>query len=191
LTVDTKAEKRLKRTIAIVKAYPLVLLVIGIVMNLFIFGVNPVAVSLPSAEIIGALFIAAILLTINHTWLMTTTALTRARFKIHSTPEEWSASGTSPENVPKDGLIELERRHNAHRNTTENTIYFILLALVLVLISPTASATQVWIVGFAVSRLGYTYGYLAGKDGARYIFMSLSLLAMYGIASYLAISLVL
>lgn len=191
MTVDTKAEKRLKRTIAIVKAYPLVLLVIGIVMNLFIFGVNPVAVSLPSAEIIGALFIAAILLTINHTWLMTTTALTRARFKIHSTPEEWSASGTSPENVPKDGLIELERRHNAHRNTTENTIYFILLALVLVLISPTASATQVWIVGFAVSRLGYTYGYLAGKDGARYIFMSLSLLAMYGIASYLAISLVL
>jgi uncharacterized MAPEG superfamily protein len=191
LTVDTKAEKRLKRTIAIVKAYPLVLLVIGIVMNLFIFGVHPVAVSLPSAEIIGALFIAAILLTINHTWLMTTTALTRARFKIHSTPEEWSASGTSPENVPKDGLIELERRHNAHRNTTENTIYFILLALVLVLISPTASATQVWTVGFAVARLGYTYGYLAGKDGARYIFMSLSLLAMYGSASYLAISLVL
>ena len=190
MTVDTKAEKQLKRTIAIVKAYPLILLVIGIVMNLYVFGVNPVAVSLPSAEIIGALFIAAILLTINHTWLMTTTALTRARFKIHSTPEEWAASGTSPEGVPKDGLSELERCHNAHRNTTENAIYFILLALVLILISPTASATQVWIVGFAVARLGYTYGYLAGRDGARYIFMSLSLLAMYGIASYLAISLV-
>ena len=189
--MDPKAEKQLKRTIAIVKAYPLILLVIGIVMNLYVFGVNPVAVSLPSAEIIGALFIAAILLTINHTWLMTTTALTRARFKIHSTPEEWAASGTSPEDVPKDGLSELERCHNAHRNTTENAIYFILLALVLVFISPTASATQVWIVGFAVARLGYTYGYLAGRDGARYIFMSLSLLAMYGIASYLAISLVL
>jgi hypothetical protein len=38
--------------------------------------------------------------------------------------------------------------------------------------------------------LGYTYSYLAGKDGARGLFMSLSLLAMYGIASYLVMSLV-
>lgn len=190
MTVDTKAEKQLQRTIAIVKAYPLILLVIGIVMNLFVFGVNPVAVSLPSAESIEALFIAAILLTVNHTWLMTTTALTRARFKIHSTPEEWAASRTSPDDISEEGRIELELRHNAHRNTTENTIYFILLALIFAFISPTAVAAQAWIVGFAIARLGYTYGYLTGKDGARYIFMSLSLLAMYGMASYLAISLV-
>ena len=116
-------------------------------------------------------------------------SLTRVRFKMHSTPEEWAASGTSAQDAPEEGLRELERRHNAHRNTTENTIYFIFLALVFVLVSPTTVAAQTWIVGFAVARLGYTYSYLAGKDSARGLFMTLSLLAMYGIASYLVISL--
>ena len=175
---------------AIVKTYPLGVLLIGVVLNLFVFGVNPAAVALPSAESIRALVIAAVLLAINHTWIMTTTELTRIRFKMYSTPEEWAASGTSRQDAPEEGLRELERRHNIHRNTTENTIYFILLALVFVLVSPTTVAAQAWIVGFAVARLGYTYSYLAGKDGARGLFMSLSLMAMYGIASYLVMSLV-
>ena len=175
---------------AIVKAYPLGLLFIGAVLNLFVFGVNPAAVALPSAGCIRALVIAAVLLVINHTWIMTTTELTRVRFKMYSTPEEWAASGTSPQDAPEEGLRELERRHNAHRNTTENTIYFILLAIVLVLVSPTTVAAQAWIVGFAVARLGYTFSYLAGKDAARGLFMSVSLLAMYGIVSYLVMSLV-
>jgi len=175
---------------AIVTAYPLGVLLIGVVLNLFVFGVNPAAVALPSAECIRALVIAAVLLAINHTWIMTTTELTRIRFKMYSTPEEWAASGTSRQDAPEEGLRELERRHNIHRNTTENTIYFILLALVFVLVSPTTVAAQAWIVGFAVARLGYTYSYLAGKDGARGLFMSLSLMAMYGIASYLVMSLV-
>ena len=174
----------------IVRAYPLGLLLIGIVLNLFVFGVNPSAVALPSAECIRALVIAAVLLVINHTWIMTTTELTRVRFKMYSTPEEWAASGISRQDAPEKGLRELERRHNIHRNTTENTICFILLALVFVFVSPTTVAAQAWIIGFAIARLGYTYSYLAGKDNARGLFMSLSLLAMYGIASYLAMSLV-
>ncbi len=174
---------------AIVKAYPLGLLLIGVALNFFVFGVNPAAVALPSAECIRALVIAAVLLAINHTWIMTTTELTRVRFKMFSTPEEWAASGTSRQDVSEEGLRELERRHNAHRTTTENTVYFILLVLVFVLVSPTTIAAQAWIVGFAVARLGYTFSYLAGKDDARGLFMSLSLLAMYGIASYLVMSL--
>ena len=134
--------------------------------------------------------VAAVLLVINHTWLMTTTELTRVRFNLYATPEEWAASGTSREDAPEEGARELERRHNVHRNTTENAIYFILLAFVFFLVSPTTLATQVWIIGFAVARLGYTYSYLAGRDNARGLFMTLSLLAMYGIASYLAMSLV-
>ena len=118
---------------AIVKAYPLGVLIIGVVLNLFVFGVNPFAVALPSTECIYALVIAAVLLAINHTWIMTTTELTRVRFKMYSTPEEWAASGTSRQDAPEEGLRELERRHNTHRNTTENTIYFTLLALVFVL----------------------------------------------------------
>ncbi len=190
VTKATAEKKRQRRTMAIVMAYPLILLLIGVVLNLFVFGVKPPIVALPSAECISALVIAAVLLVINHTWIMTTTELTRVRFKMYSTPEEWAASGTSRQDAPEEGLRELERRHNTHRNTSENTIYFILLALVFVLVSPTTVAAQAWIVGFAVARLGYTYSYLTGKDGARGLFMSLSLLAMYGIASNLVMSLV-
>ena len=175
---------------AIVKAYPLGLLLIGVALNLFVFGVSPAAVALPSAECIRALVIAAVLLAINHTWIMTTTELIRVRFKMYSTPEEWAASGTSRHDAPEEGLSELERRHNIHRNTTENTIYYVLLALIFVLASPTTVAAQTWIIGYAVARLGYTYSYLAGNVSLRGLFMSLSLLAVYGMASYLAMSLV-
>ena len=86
-------------------------------------------------------------------------------------------------------MREVERRLNAHRNATENTVYFVLLAPVFVLVSPPLIAVQIWTLGFALSRLGYTYCYLFGKDGLRGIFMSLGLLAMYGMASYLLASL--
>ena len=175
---------------AIVTAYPFGVVLIAVVLNLFLFGVNPASVALPSTEYILALVISAVLLVINHTWLMTTTELTRVRFKLFATPEEWAASGISRRDAPAEGLHELERRHNTHRNTTENSVYFIFLAFVFVLVSPTTLAAQVWIIGFAVARLGYTYSYLAGRDKARGLFMSLSLLAMYGIASYLVLSLV-
>ena len=183
-------EDRQRRTMTILTAYPLGVLVIAVVLNFFVLGVDPVAVSLPSADSIRALIIAAVLLVINHTWLMTTTELTRVRFKMYSTPEEWVASGTSRQDAPEEGVRELERRHNTHRNTTENTIYFVLLALVFVSVSPTTLAAQSWVVGYAVARLGYSFSYLAGIVKARGAFMSLSLLATYGIASYLLMSLV-
>ncbi|NOX82478.1 MAG: MAPEG family protein [Alphaproteobacteria bacterium] len=175
---------------AIIIAYPFVVLLIGVGLNLFVFGVSPLALALPSDASVSALVIASVLLAINHTWLMTTTELTRVRYKLHATPEEWAASGTNRQDAQSEGLVELERRHNAHRNTTENVVYFIFLAFIFALVSPTTLAAQVWIIGFAVARLGYTYSYLAGKDGARGLFMSLSLLAMYAMASYLVISLV-
>ena len=120
---------------------------------------------------------------------MTTTELTRVRFNMYATPEEWTASGRSPEDASAEGLRELERRHNAHRNTTENSIYFLLLVFIFVLVSPNTLAAQAWIIGFAVARLGYTYSYLVGRDKARGLFMSLSLLSLYGMASYLVASL--
>ena len=188
MTNNDKYTQHQQRTMTIVKVYPLAVLLISVFLNLFAFGVNSIAVALPSLECIYTLVIASILLVINHTWLMTATELTRVRFGMYSTPEEWTASGTSRRDVPEEGFLELERRHNAHRNTTENTIYFIILGLVFSLISPATVAAQVWIIGFAVARLGYTYSYLAGKDNIRGLFMSLSLLAMYGIASYLVMS---
>ena len=169
--------------------YPVVLLLICILLNLFAFNVNPAAVAQPSIDSIRALVIAAILLTVNHTWLMTATELTRVQFKIFATPEEWVASGTNRKDVSEEGLYELERHHNTHRNTTENTIYYVLLSLIFVLISPTTIAAQVWLIGFPVARLGYTYSYLKGNDNYRGVFMSLCLLSIFGMASYLFLSL--
>ena len=177
-----------RRIMTLVKAYPLGPLLIGIGLNWFVFGVNPAGIALPNAEVIGALAIAAVLLVINHTCIMTSTELTRVRFGLHATPEDWAASGKSPDDAPALGLRELERRHNAHRNATENTIYFMLLAFAFVLITPTTLAGQVWLLSFALARVGHTYGFLAGNTNVRGLFMSLSLLAMYGMASYLVLS---
>lgn len=179
-----------RRTMTIVVIYPVAVLFIGILLNAFVFGINPCTVALPSIKCVRALVIAAALLTVNHTWIMTATELTRMRFKLYATPEEWVTSGTSPQNASEESLRELERHHNTHRNTTENTIYYILLAFILVFVSPTTMAVQVWFIGFVIARLGYTYSYLAGKDGARGLFMTLGLLAMYGMASYLIMSLI-
>lgn len=185
----TGEEKHKWRTTAIVLAYPFGVVLVSVVLNFFVFGVNPIVVALPSAELILTLVIAAVLLIVNHTWLMTTTELTRVRFDMHATPEEWAKRGTRQQDAPEEGLTELERRHNTHRNTTENAIYFVFLALIFVLVSPSNLAAQVWIIGFGIARLGYTYSYLAGRDGARGLFMSLSLLALFGMASYLIMSL--
>jgi len=177
-------------TKTLVKAYPLGILIVSVVFNYFVFGLSPLLVSLPSSQVAGIVIVAAVLLVANHTWLMTATELSRLRFNMHATPEEWEASGASPENVPEEGWRELERHHNAHRNATENTVCFAILVGIFVMISPSMPASAVWILGFAIARLGHTFGYLTGSTSLRGAFMSLSLLAMYGLASYLVLSLV-
>ncbi|NER83021.1 MAG: MAPEG family protein [Leptolyngbya sp. SIO1D8] len=177
-----------ERTGLIVIVYPIGVMLISILLN-WVFGVTPTHIALPSEQVILGLIISGVLLVINHTWLMTATELTRVRFGMYATPEEWAASGRHPEEVLDEGLRELERRHNIHRNTTENTIYFVFLALVFAVVSPSGIASLMWPITYSISRLGYTYSYLMGQTGARGLFMSLSLMAMYGMTSYLVISL--
>lgn len=179
---------RMQRARLIVGGYPIVIALIGAALNLYLFGVNPLVLAMPSQECFTALATAAILLAVNHSWLMTTTELTRVQFGMFATPEEWLASGKRRGDVVPQGEIELERQHNAHRNTTENAVYFVLLSLLFALTSPPSLAVNVWIVGFALARLGYTHAYLSGKDGLRGLFMTASLLALYGLASYLGLS---
>lgn len=190
MTLNTEEMKRQKRTMSIVVIYQIVVILLSVALNIFVFEVHPFVVTLPSNELFQTLIIATVLLVLNHTWLMTATELTRVRFKMYSTPEEWLASGTNREDATKKGISELERHHSTHQNTTENVVYYVLLALIFVFSSPPTIVATVWLVGFAVARLGYTYSYLYGKDNARGLFMSLSLLAMYGLASYLVMSLI-
>ena len=190
MTLNTEEMKRQKRTMSIVVIYQIVVILLSVALNIFVFEVHPFVVTLPSNELFQTLIIATVLLVLNHTWLMTATELTRARFKMYSTPEEWLASGTNREDTTKKGISELERHHSTHQNTTENVVYYVLLAFIFVFSSPPIIVATVWLVGFAVARLGYTYSYLYGKDNARGLFMSLSLLAVYGLASYLVMSLI-
>lgn len=178
------------RAIAIVTAYPFVLILIATLINVFVFGVDPIVVAMPNLESIHALIVAIIILLINHTWIMNSTELARARYGLHSNAEEWAASNTDPALAPQEGIDEVDTRLNAHRNTTENTVYFVFLSLVFVTASPPVLAIWAWVVGYPVARVGYTYSYLHRKVDLRGLFMSLSLLAMYGMASYLAISLI-
>ena len=66
------------------KVYPVGVLLVSVLLNYFAFGVNSIVVELPSVTSIVALVIAAALLVINHTWLMTATELTRIRFGMYA-----------------------------------------------------------------------------------------------------------
>lgn len=180
---------RERKFTAIILAYPAVLIVVASVMNLLWLGIGPLVISLPSEAMMAALVLAAVLLLANHTWLMTSTELTRMRTGTFATPEEWAASGKRAEDTAPDARAEVDRRHSAHRNATENSVIFAVLAAIFAVVSPPDPAAYVWISGFALGRLGYTFAYLTGRDGLRGICMSLSLIPLYGMAGYLLIGL--
>lgn len=185
MTSSTEDEINTSKIYSILLTYPIALILIGFLLNYFLFEIKPFVIALPSVEHINAFVIAAVLLTLNHSWIMTATEIVRSKFEIHSTPEEWKKSGSSEYQVSDEGARELKRCHDTHLNTTENSIYFILLGIPFIFVSPPVLVTFIWVIGYGVARLGYTYSFLHGKDGARGLFMSLGLLAMYGIASYL------
>ncbi|HEY9030258.1 MAG TPA: MAPEG family protein [Kangiella sp.] len=170
----------------IIKVYPFGVLVLAIVLNL-VFGINPVQIATPSKEFIGLLAFSATVLVINHSWIMTVTELTRNRYKIFASPEEQSASGHKKFDYSAKGLLEVERCLNTHRNTTENVVHYILLVAIISIVSPGQLASWFWVLMFPVARLGYSYSYFTGRDNLRGLFMSLSLLSIYGMAAYLVL----
>lgn len=182
-------DKRIGKFTLIIIAYPIVLIAISLGVNVLGFGVRAPVLALPSQGLLVALAVSGILLLINHSWLMTATELTRLRHSMYATHEEWVQNGVRKEDVDERGWIELERHHNAHRNATENTIYFVCLAPLVCLTTPPTLLAQIWLITFAFARLGYTLGALRPMGGLRQLSMSVSLLALYGLASYLAVSL--
>ena len=172
----------------IIIAYPFVLLFLSSLINYLVLEIGTFEVTLPSNSQLGAMIVAGVLLVINHSILMTTTELTRVKFGMFATPEEWKESGKSRQDVTEMGIQELERHHNAHRNSTENSCYFLALAIPFLLVSAPLLTTYIWLLGFSLSRLGHTFAYLHGLDNLRGVFMSTGLISMYGVVSYLLIS---
>ncbi len=184
----TSVSSTQRRGARMVIAYPIVLLMLGLVANLFALGVRSALIEVPDSTIIVAATIAALLLLVNHSWIMTSTELTRVRFGLQATPEEWREKGQDPGDASVAGSEALLRCHQLHRNTTENTIYFVMLAGIFLLLSPPSLTAYAWLLLFPVARLGYSHAYLSANTGLRGICMSLSLLALYGMASYLALA---
>lgn len=180
--------RKQRRAVRMVIAYPFAIFFLSVSINLLLLDIGLFQVAMPSKNHVLALVVLSVFLTVNHSLLMTTTELVRVKHKMFATPEEWEASGTNLSDIPKNAVQELERNHNAHRNCTENTCYFIVLVIPFLCISPPIITTYVWLVGFALSRVGHTYAYLTGKDNLRGMFMSFSLIAMYGVVSYLCFS---
>ncbi len=174
----------------IIKAYPFAVFLIAMALN-YSLGIEPFYLSIPSKEIFTLIACSAIGLVINHSWIMTVTELTRNRFKIYASPEEWVSSGLNRSEITEQGSFEIDRCLNTHRNTTENVVYYILLVFVFSFASPSQLAVWAWVLTFPLARIGYTYSYFTGRDNTRGIFMTLTLLSLYGMAGYLAASLIL
>lgn len=181
-------EQKAKNSGWIIKLYPIVLVLFSIMIN-SIFWQSPIVVELPTIEIIQILSISAALLVFNHSWIMTATELTRFRFNIFASPEEWKSSGKSKTSISEASQFEIDRHLNTHRNTTENLVYYLFLAMIFSFTSPEFLSASMWLLMFPLARLGYTYCYFRGKDNLRGIFMSLALLSIYGLVSYLIINL--
>ncbi|WP_434361075.1 MAPEG family protein [Parasalinivibrio latis] len=183
-------EKTFERgnALKVIVGYPFGVLLISVLLNIFVFGVDPFIAALPVKPVFVAASLAAVMLAVNHSVLMTTTELVRARYGLHATPEEWAASDDNPESVSSYGIQELARNHNTHRNATENTVIFAVIAPLFLLSSPPLLAAVFWFLGFGIGRLGHTYGFLKGRDGIRGLFMTVNLLSLYGMASYLLFS---
>lgn len=187
-TSETDPQARARRAVI---AYPFVLLFVALVVNWFVFREVSVVfpLVLPDSATLFALVASVFLLLLNHGWLMTITELTRVRFGLKATPEEWLASGRDPRQVSEEARLALERCHNAHRNATENVVYFAMAAPVFVLAAPSTIAAWVWLFGFAAARLLYTGSYIAANTGLRGMAMSLALLCLCGLVSYPAVGL--
>lgn len=180
---------RKRRIARIICGYPIALALIATAVNLFAIGIAPAKPAVPDSTTLIALAISAALLLVNHVWLMTATELTRLRHGIATTPEELGEDSVLARDGDPTARDALERRLNAHRNLTENTVYFALLAPLFALVSPPALASYLWITGFAAARLGHSAAYLTRQTGLRGLFMSLSLTALFGMASYLLLTL--
>ena len=153
------------RTIVIL--YPVALATIAVVLNLIVWGVSPMAVSLPSHGGMAAAVITAVVLVVNHSWIMTKTELTRIDYNIAVTPEEAAGARALLEDRGSEATRALGRVHNTHRNSTENTVLFALLLPLFLVSSPTDMAVWVWCLSFGLGRLGHTYGYLTAHTGLR------------------------
>ena len=182
MAIDHPPITRRQWTILVV--YPFVPLIVSLIIT-FVAGIPPIEVALPSVPIVAFAAISVVLITANHTWVMTHTEITRARYGLFASPEE---AEEADRDLPPTKHPELQRSHAAHRNLSENTVIFALALPIFVLLTPPNLLAGLWLVGYGAARLGHTFFFLSGNASIRGVFMTLSLIALYGIVLYPALS---
>ena len=122
---------------------------------------------------------------------MTKTELTRIDYGIATAPEDATETRVLLDQASQDAKVALARAHRTHQNATENTVYFSLMVPLFLMSSPSGLAVWLWLIGFSLGRLGHSMGYLMARTALRGLAMSVSLISLYGMATYLLLSVIL
>jgi prostaglandin-E synthase 1 len=102
----------------------------------------------------------------------------RGKTKTSLNPEDAAAfkSDLAPADPP-----EVARVLRAHRNTADNTLPFLLLGFVFVMLGPSPLEAQIIFYGFTAARVLYSFAYLKGLQPWRSIFYTLGVLATFAL----------
>lgn len=170
-----------KKFYAAIVGYPIVVALIALALSFFALPSLVAGSGWPENTVLVAFALATGLLIVNHIWIITATELARLRHGIYVVPEEIPSEKKAAYAPSAEGQADVARCHNIHRNTTENVVYFFPLAIAVWIAAPQLTESAIWMVTFAVARLGYTFSYLRANTALRSVCMTANLLAVFGL----------
>lgn len=116
---------------------------------------------------------------LNITVLWNMSGGVRGKTKTTLNPEDAQQFKT---NLVESEPAEVARVLRAHRNTADNTLPFLFVALVFVMAGPSALEAYILLYGFMAARVLYSVCYLKGVQPWRTIFYGISVLFAAGTA---------
>ena len=131
---------------------------------------------MPKDPVFVAFALTVVVNSLNILVLWNSSGGTRGKSKTTPNPEDARTVVKGAEVVTHDPES-VARVLRAHRNTTDNTVPFILLALVFIQMRPDPLEAQILLGSFTVARILYTICYLGQIQPWRTIFYGLGLLA--------------
>lgn len=133
----------------------------------------------PAAQnpVFFAYAVSTVVLSLNILVLWNMSGGVRNTVKKTLNPEDAKAFGS---NLVQEEPAEIARVLRAHRNTTDNTVPFLLLGAVFVALGPSALEAQIFFYGFTAIRLLYSFCYLKGIQPFRTISYGLGVLLTLG-----------
>lgn len=134
---------------------------------------------MPHADNVTTLVITTVVNWLNLTVLWNMSGATRGKTKTTLNPED--AVAFKGQQVDADPP-EVARVLRAHRNTFDNTVPFLILALVFSGLGPSTLEAQVLLYGFTAARVAYSVCYLKGLQPWRTIMYAIGVLLSLALA---------